>query len=209
MTEQITAPAHRFPIWMFALTVVVISATNGAVWAIHGDGELAVRAYTTWTARIAFVLFILAFAASSLQALRPNKVTNRLVMQRRYVGLNFALAHFVHLGALIMVILITGVEPNLITIIFGGAAYVFILLMALTSNDWSLQKLGRGWVRLHTLGGYYIWGIFAYTFAGNIFQSSVSAMLLLIALAAMGLKIQAKTRPRIIAEDDLTPGDQA
>jgi sulfoxide reductase heme-binding subunit YedZ len=189
MTDETKA----IPLWLFALNVAVLSIANVTLWAIYGDGEPAIRAYTTWTARISFIFFTGAFLASAAAYQWPNKVTQWCLRNRRYWGLNFALAHIVHFGALSMVIILTEVEPSIITIVFGGLAYLFVVLMALTSNDKSQQLLGKGWNRLHTVGGYYIWAIFAYTFAGGIFESRVSALYLLLAMASIGLKLKDKT----------------
>jgi sulfoxide reductase heme-binding subunit YedZ len=177
---------------LFALTVVVLCIANITIWSVFGDGETAIRAYTTWTARISFLLFTLAFTASSMVRRWPNSFTNWCVANRRYLGLSFALAHIVHFGALSLLIIVTDTEPELITIIFGGSAYLFVVLMALTSNDKSVQLLGANWSRLHTYGGYYIWLIFAYTFAGGIFESAISVLFLIAAILTLALKIEQK-----------------
>ena len=183
------------PLWLFAFTVSVLAITNVSLWANFGDGELAVRAYTTWTARIAFIAFIIGFSASTLVQLWPNRATLWCLNNRRYWGLNFALAHTVHLGALTIYVILSDTEPSMVTLVFGGLAYVFVALMAITSNDWSQRTMGRAWRLLHTTGSYYIWGIFAYTFAGGVFESYVSLTLLLVAVASMGLKVWHKIRP--------------
>jgi sulfoxide reductase heme-binding subunit YedZ len=184
--------ASRIPYWLFALTVVVLCVANIAAWYTFGGGELTIRAYTTWTARISFTLFTLAFTASALVRRWPNDVTRWCIANRRYLGLSFALAHAVHFGALSMVMIVTDVEPELVTIVFGGSAYVFVVLMALTSNDRSVQLLGANWSRLHSVGGYYIWIIFAYTFVGGIFQSAFSVLMLIVAILSLALKIEQK-----------------
>ncbi len=186
------AQASRIPFWLFAFTVFVLCVANVAAWTAYGGGELTIRAYTIWTARISFTLFTLAFTASAMVRRWPNAFTHWCIANRRYLGLSFALAHIVHFGALSMMIVVTGTDPELITLVFGGSAYVFVLLMALTSNDQSVQWLGANWSRLHTFGGYYVWIIFAYTFFGGIFESSVSVLMLIIAIMSLALKVEQK-----------------
>jgi methionine sulfoxide reductase heme-binding subunit len=186
--------SKQVPLLLFALTVFVLAIANIFIWASYGHGELAIRTYTNWTARISFLVFIVAFTASTLAQLWPNAATLWCLNNRRYWGLNFALAHAVHLGALTLYVVISNTEPSMVTLVFGGLAYVFVALMALTSNNLSLRMLGRAWGRLHTIGSYYIWGIFAYTFAGGVAESTVSLVLLLVAFAALGLKVRNKTR---------------
>jgi sulfoxide reductase heme-binding subunit YedZ len=193
MTEQTAHPQERAkaaaPLWLFALTVAVLAVTDIVLWYAEGDGISAIQAYTRWTARIAFIIFALIFAASSLLAIWPNRFTGWLTANRRYLGLNFALAHIVHLGALTVYFLVTDQTPDTITLVFGGLAYVFVVLMALTSNDKSVALLRANWRRLHIGGIYYLWGVFTYTFAGNVFDDNVSALLLFVCIAIMGLCI--------------------
>lgn len=193
MTEQAAQPREQTkpsaPLWLFALTVAVLAITDVALWYNEGDGVSAIQAYTRWTARIAFIIFALTFAASSLLAVWPNRFTGWLTANRRYLGLNFALAHIVHLGALTVYFLVTDQSPDTITLVFGGLAYVFVILTALTSNDKSVALLGANWRRLHTAGIYYLWGVFTYTFAGGVFDDNVSALLLFVCIAVMGLRI--------------------
>ena len=99
------------------------------------------------TARIAFVLLLLAYIARPL--LRLVGVGRVLVTHRRYLGLAMAFAHTVHF---FYVVRLTEVSPEplgLITIVFGGLAFVLMWLMALTSNDTAAAALGRNWKRLH------------------------------------------------------------
>ncbi|MBI3770691.1 MAG: hypothetical protein HY271_19655 [Deltaproteobacteria bacterium] len=48
---------------------------------------------------------------------------------------------------------------------FGGTGYLFVLAMTVTSFDRTAAWLGpRRWRRLHTLGVYYLWMIFALSY---------------------------------------------
>src|SRR5690606_37151534 len=95
--------------------------------------------------------------------------TRWLKRNRRYMGLSFALAHFLHLGAIVAYFASIGEMPDVVTIIGGGGAYVFIALLALTSNDWSVRKLGpKAWRRLHLVGISYVWLIFMNSYIGRL-----------------------------------------
>ena len=186
---------QSIPVWLFVLTVLTIFFANVTSWVFYGDSELAARSYARWTAHIAYCIFLVAFLASPMAHSVPNRLTKWILANRRFWGLNFALAHTIHLGAVVMVMVVTDQMPDLIAIIFGGFAYVLIWTMAATSTDKSQRRLGKWWTRLHSFGGYYIWFIFAYTYAGSIFQSQLSVFFLIVALAAIGFKIQDKTTP--------------
>lgn len=130
------------------------------------DGALAAARLT---ARFSFLWFITAWSASALAKLWPGGWRTVLLRRRRAMGLGFAAAHFVHLGALLVAVLVFASPRSLTTIYGGGAGYVFVALMALTSNDWSVRTLGpRNWKLLHTVGGIVIAAIFFVSYLGRL-----------------------------------------
>lgn len=125
-----------------------------------------VRGIIRATARSSFALFSLAFTASAAHHFWPNAWTRWQLRNRRYLGVSFALSHFVHLLAIMALGRIApeelAAEANAVTWIFGGLAYIFIALMAATSFDSTARLISaRAWSTLHTFGGYYVWLIFA------------------------------------------------
>ena len=90
-----------------------------------------------------------------------------------------------------------------VTIVGGGLAYIFISLLALTSNDWSVKKLGpEVWRRLHLIGSYYIWAIFMNSYLGRIAREAPPEPRIIfiataaLGFAALGLRIAAWTKRR-------------
>ena len=72
-----------------------------------------------------------------------------------------------------------------VTLVFGGAGFVVVALMAATSSDAAVAWLGRArWTLLHRLGLYYLWFIFAFTYAGQ--SVAITAVL----LAALVLRLR-------------------
>ena len=151
------------------------------------------------TARLSFSIFIVAFVASSLATLAPSTWTRWILRNRRYIGLAFALAHFIHLGAIISYFVAIDEAPPPIAVAFGGFGYVMVTVMALTSNDRAMRALGRNWKRLHAAGAYYIWFVFTQSYASRVFGGNADgaaspspvaayAVLLAIALAALALR---------------------
>lgn len=131
----------------------------------HLEGaRLAAR----WTSRVGLPLFLIAYLASSLHQIWQGDITRALIRRRRQWGLAFAWTHSVHLIALIYFLAIAGTPPDAVTILGGGLAYLMIYLMALTSNNWSMKKLGAKWKYLHRFGIHYIWLIYLLTYAGRL-----------------------------------------
>jgi hypothetical protein len=118
------------------------------------------------TARTSLVLFCLAFAASSLRSLWRSSASAWLLRNRRYVGVSFAVSHYLHAVALIGLSRYFPTrfldELEWITLVFGGGVgYSLITAMVLTSFDRAAAWLGRKrWRMLHLGGSWFVWFIF-------------------------------------------------
>ncbi len=144
------------------------------------------------TARIAFAFLLLAYVARPLVVL--TGYGRWLVRQRRYLGLAMALAHTVHFGYVVAFFVSSGEPLEWITIVFGGLAFVLMWLMAATSNNVSVRRLGKSWKRLHAFGLHYLWLIFMQSFVGRVFVDDPDMIYLLLSiagLAALVLRIAA------------------
>ena len=197
------ADTRSRPYWLFLATLAGAALIAGLSFGIWGAGSDGLQHFTRYTARLAFLIFIVAFAAGALAQLFPSEGTRWLRRTRRYIGLSFALAHFIHLGALTGFFISIGETPDTVTIIGGGLAYVFVSLMALTSNDWSVRKFGPVvWRRLHLIGSYYIWLIFMNSYLGRVFREAPPEPRIIfiataaLGFAALGLRIAAWAKKR-------------
>ena len=130
----------------------------------QGFNEESTRQNIRWSARIAVVLFSLAFVASAFHKLAKNSFSWWLRMNRKYIGISFAIVHLIHLCFLL--ILQNNFHPvfnmaKTISLLGGGLAYVFVVLMLFTSFPYFARYLSKKqWTVLHTAGGYWIWYIF-------------------------------------------------
>lgn len=160
--------------WLPVLYWFVVAGICAAIVTTQDVGPEEVRAVIRATAFTSAVPFLLAFTAAAFHQFRRTAVTRWLVANRRYLGLSLAASHFWHLVAIISLIrwFSSGSEPvpNL-TLIFGSAGFVFIALMAMTSNDASQRALGRAWNWLHVVGLYVIWLDFIFTYMGTALRA--------------------------------------
>ncbi|MGB5949649.1 MAG: hypothetical protein WBG82_10030 [Parvibaculum sp.] len=199
MTLEATLPSispRAIPGRLYATVIaadVAILATSFACWGTGADGLLHAARYT---ARLSFLIFLAPFLASSLVYWFPSPMTRWMRARRRHLGLSFALAHFVHLTALTGFSVVSGEMPGMVTLFGGGGAYVLIALMALTSNDWSVRKLGtKAWGWLHWIGLYDIWLIFTFSYFGRVTKDApqeprvIYVVLFALAVAALLLRI--------------------
>lgn len=203
MTVARTYPPRPRPRWpFFAVLLAVALIAAGSLAAFDTAPEIW-QHITRYTARLSFLVFVTVFASGALAALFPSDMTRWLRRNRRYTGLSFALAHFLHLIAIIGLFVTIEELPELVALIGGGGAYIFIALMAMTSNDWSVRKLGpQNWRRLHLLGVWYVWAIFMNSYVGRLASETppepkwIFALTTALGIAALALRIAAWMKKR-------------
>jgi sulfoxide reductase heme-binding subunit YedZ len=139
----------RYVLWLaLATPLAVMTAqylTGGLYYGefIHATGEFSAR------------LLIVTMAITPLRVMFPQRRWTRWLLEnRRYFGVaTFAyavphlVAYLVKLASIAKV-LEEGAEPGMWT---GWAAFVIFLVLAITSNNSSMRKLGRRWKTLHRL----------------------------------------------------------
>lgn len=185
------------------LVYLVIAATlisvAGAILSV-GNYTGALSYVMKPTAHVAFGFFFIAFTASSFNKLAPGAYSKWAMRNRRYVGLSFASVHFIHAGLVLSNLEFTGESRAFFELAGGGFAYLLLLLMALTSNNASIKKLGaKNWRRLHLIGSWYIWIIFSLDipllFAGeNLGRAWISILCIAALLMRVTVYVQ-KKRP--------------
>jgi sulfoxide reductase heme-binding subunit YedZ len=186
--------------WILVLwTALAVSATAGAVFAAHGTADLeSVRHALRLTARIALALFLLAFAASSLRRLWPVPATGWLLRNRRFVGVSFAVAHFIHLG---LVASLLHFDParfdSLLRLVPGAGAYLWLAVMTATSFDRTRRWIGQTWWRrLHLAGSWWIWAVFIGNLAPKARQHIEYVLVVLLFVGVAALRAVAWRRAR-------------
>ncbi len=190
---------QRFADWaLVGWSAVVVLLLVAAVFAVLGVGEPGLRSGIRVTARTSVALFLAAFAASACAALHPSPLSKWLLRNRRALGVSFAVSMGVH-GALIVALwqthresFLASVAPT--TLLGGGVGFVFIALMAATSFDRTSALLGRqAWKVLHTVGMYYLWVVFVFSY-GPRAHAPAYALLFGLLLLALGLRLVATAR---------------
>lgn len=154
----------------------------------QNDLAVGLRDGISFTARYSLAFFSITFVASSLQLLSKSSLVNWIRKNRRYFGLTFAVSHLVH-GLAIYVLYLEYpvlfeqiVSPT--SKIFGGIGFFVIFILALTSSNYAIKKIGHAkWKNLHLYGSYYIWVIFLFSYVGrapsSVVYASVVGLLLL------------------------------
>ena len=155
------------------------------------------------TGRTSLILFAIAFTASSVESLWPSSLSRWSLRNRRWIGLSFASSHFIHLG-LIISMTVFFPDPfvrdqSMAQWVFGGLAYGFVLLMALTSTDQAQRWMGmKTWKRLHFVGSHWIWTLFLLTYLKHVKQGPMWFYLpfLVFTLALIPIRYAKHTPPK-------------
>ena len=170
---------------------------------LAGWNATAIKHAIDATGRSSLILFGIAFTASSIESLWPSSISRWSLRNRRWIGLSFAASHFIHL-ALIISISVWFPEPflreqSLGQWMFGGLAYVFVFLMALTSTDRAQHWMGmKNWKRLHFIGGHWIWTVFLLTYLKHVKEGPLWFYLpfLIFTLLMIPIRFAKHTSPR-------------
>ncbi len=160
--------------------------------------------WTRYSAHLAFVFLLLAFSASTLKAVVNNAQTRGLVRYRRQLGLGFATAHTFHLVALIL--FLSNLEGYSVdaSVAVAGFGYVVTALLALTSNDYSVRRLGPAkWKQLHAIGISILMLYFFVAFSGRLLTNFAPIYAVYVALIATAVvaKLRVKRRTSTATTD--------
>jgi DMSO/TMAO reductase YedYZ heme-binding membrane subunit len=174
----------------------------GAVLFGSGTSVDAWRLAARLTARFSLFIFLIAFLAGPLARIFASDATRLLLRERRGIGLAFAGAHTVHLGTFLIYFARGGIVPPLFVVIPGVFGYFLLALMAATSNNWSVAKLGpTAWGRIHRFGIYYLWLIFLLTYLSRAAKGPLALVdvgLLSVLLGAFVLRLAVPLVRRLV-----------
>ena len=146
-------------IWLFS--VLCSLAVMGISGIVPPEGTLLASdeppgfflLWTRYSAHLAFLFLLVAFLTSTARRRWRHPVIRVLMDYRRQLGLGFATAHAFHLAALTLLLL--NLEGFSVTASLAVAAfgYAVTTALAVTSNNWSVRRLGvKRWRLLHTTG---------------------------------------------------------
>ena len=194
---------------MIATRRIVTMGGVGALLAIalgmivHGTGTEGWSAATRWTARWSVIPFALTFAASGLLP-RVRSLLRDLLRNRRGLGLSFALAHGIHAACIVAYFAVSGDPVPIVAVVGGGIGYALILAMALTSTNAAQRAMGVWWKRLHRVGIWYVFLIFANSYAGRLadFDAHGGEGLygVTLLLLALGFRFAPRRQPAYLTE---------
>ena len=188
-----------------ALVMLVTYLAPAAGIAVTSDSPPGfLLLWTRYSAHLAFVFLLLAFSASTLKAFINNAQTRGLVRYRRQLGLGFATAHTFHLVALIL--FLSNLEGYSVdaSLAVAGFGYVVTALLAVTSNDYSIKRLGpANWKQLHSVGISILMLYFFVAFSGRLLTNFAPIYAVYVALIATAVvaKLRAKRRTMTAATD--------
>jgi hypothetical protein len=198
-TDEARPAGWRLTICAAAL-VCLLSA---CLLAAHGAGEEGWRSIIRATARTSVALFLAAFAAPAIDALRPSRWTRRLRANRAHLFAAFAASHLVHAAAIVALARQTNgaslADRSPSVVAFGGLVYLFILYAgAMACAPFAAWAGRRAWAQtLHAAGLYAIWLTFFNSYGGRAVKGDFFyAPFAVLLVAALALDVLAARPPR-------------
>ncbi len=181
--------------WSLVRLIVFGAALLFAIFIFYyGFTEDGVRMVIRWSARISVVCFSMAFAASYFHKWQRGSFSFWVNMNRKYWGISFAILHLIHLAALAVLqyyfhpVFELAASTSLMA---GGLAYLFLVLMLFTSfESFSKYLSQKQWKLLHTVGGYWIWFIFFNSYRKGVMRGDwwdLPELLLLLGVLVLRL----------------------
>jgi DMSO/TMAO reductase YedYZ heme-binding membrane subunit len=181
-----------------AACALAVALLCGVALLAYGTGEAGLRSAVRTTARTSVAIFLVTFAASSLNALARTSLTKWMLRNRKHLGLGFAVSHLTHAAFLLALI---ATEPAFragfsLTGSAGGlTAYAFLLAMIVTSFDGPKRRLGpRAWKILHKVGMYGIWVVFTVAYTSRAVKLPGYIPITALLFAAVALRAYARLR---------------
>lgn len=189
-------------IWEWQLVKLIVFGALGLFTlflGLKGISEEGVRLIIQWTAKIDVLCFCIAFGAASFHRTIKNSFSFWVYMNRKYFGISFAILHLIHL--ITLAVLQYSFHPVFekaanSSLVAGGLAYLFVILMLLTSFErYSKMISRRNWDALHTIGGYWILGVFFITYLKRVQNEEYWALFfLLLIISVLGMRLIAIKR---------------
>ena len=168
-------------------------------WGLFAGGasEEGVRVAIRATARTTALVFAVVFCTAALRYRWPSPTTSWLLRNRRFLGLSAAVSHGYHLIFILALYALWEVDDtSIVTVIGGGWGFVLLTALAATSNDASQRRLRRSWRRLHLLGVWTVWIIFAATAFPAASTTPTAAVMSVVLLVSLALRVWPKREGR-------------
>jgi len=196
MTSNSSSDSRGIWAWQLVQLIMFLSLLIYCIiFFKSGFYEESTRQAIRLSARISVFLFCIAFGASAFHQWAKNSFSWWVFMNRKFFGISFAFNHLFHL--FLLFILQKEFHPVFdlaakFSLFAGGMAYLFIILMLLTSFSFFEKMISRkNWKRLHTIGGYWIWTVFMSSYTKRVLDEEWSYMpivILLITVLLMRLR---------------------
>jgi len=163
ITDKGVLAMNSNKVWFSGPTVVYATTVATAiVLYLIIDGSDIVESSRTFlrvSGRVGMGLFFVSFGASALHRIFKAGWTTYLVGNRRYYGISTAIvlwAHFLVILSLSFTASEWFEESAPWYILYSGTGtFILVGLMALSSNNFAVKKMGaRAWKTLHLVGGY-------------------------------------------------------
>lgn len=112
--------------------------------------------YANWAGFLATLLYVITLLPTILRIVFPSTretgIPKKLLLQRRMMGIFAFLLAVVHGYLMIIKRELDFLDPQTYWVYIQGIwTFLIFVVLAFTSNDWSVKKLKKNWKKLHQL----------------------------------------------------------
>ena len=137
------------------LYIALIGIIIATTYSIYNDQEFYnfFAKNRAWFGRIGLLVLLIVITPGILGRFNIQiKVTRIITLYRRRLGILVFLLGFTH-AHIVSLPKVAGTEPNILPLFqrIGITALMILFVMFLTSNNFSVRKLGKWWKRIHRL----------------------------------------------------------
>lgn len=131
--------------------LLVFLIVGGRSIYLRDEWSPAIYTIGVWSGRIAIVLYCITLIPGMMKRFGiQHKLISLIRIFRRYIGISVFLFALTHASFVRLILFLPQVlEFRILFQTFGLASLILLFFMFLTSNDFSVNKLGIWWYRLH------------------------------------------------------------
>lgn len=135
--------------WFYALLLFVLLVGGRSIYLRDGFSPSFYQ-WGVWCGRIALTLYCITLIPGMMKRFRiQHKLISLIRIFRRYIGISVFLFAFIHASLVRLILFLPEILAGPLFQIFGLISLILLFFMFLTSNDFSQNRLGIWWYRLH------------------------------------------------------------
>jgi len=170
--------------WFYLLLVLILLVGGRSIY-FRDEQFTPLYQWGVWCGRIALVLYCITLIPGITKRLGiQHKLFSLIRIFRRYIGISVFLFALTHASFVRLILFLPQIFTGPLFQIFGLISLILLFFMFLTSNDFSQNRLGIWWYRLHWVTHIIMISVFFHTLLQRVSVWSVLIGIIIVAQLA-------------------------